>query len=172
MRWDVNPSRDADRPEGTSDARSALPSAVMSGLGGKLFYDVQADEILFVFDGLGTAITIPRIWQEGDVSIEPVGASAASSRAYAARFQPIGARDSSAHDLAVIRVYAEPVWNGLKDTERMGEIVLTRLDGWVYSYAIVQANPLPDGTAESKRFDELMVSYADAFDPLLLKKHP
>ena len=140
--------------------------------GGRLVYNPRADEMLFVFDDLGTALTIPHRWQEGDVSIEKLvlAGDGNPERAYGARFHPVHEAPQSYHHVALIRVYDEARWKMLRDADHAGEIELAHVDGKVYSYAIVQANPLPDGTAESERFDQLDISVQEAPAQLAIRK--
>ncbi len=140
--------------------------------GGKLVYNPRTDEMLFVFDGIGTALTIPHAWQEGDVSIEKLATIGASPcmRAYGARFHPAQEDPQRHYHVALIRVYDEARWQALGDAERASEIELAHMDGKVYSYATVPPNPLPDGTAESERFDQLVISGEDAPTRLAIKK--
>jgi hypothetical protein len=140
--------------------------------GGRLVYNPRADEMLFVFDELGTALTIPHLWQEGDVSIEKLvmAGDGNPERAYGARFHPVHEKPQSYYHVALIRVYDEARWKTLRDADHAGEIELGHIDGKVYSYAIVPANPLPDGTAESKRFEQLMISAKDAPGQLAIRK--
>lgn len=140
--------------------------------GGRVVYNPRTDEMLFVFDDLGTALTIPHLWQEGDVSIEKLvmAGDANPECAYGARFHPLHEDPRSYYHVALIRVYDEARWKTLQDADRAGEIELAHMDGKVYSYATVQANPLPDGTAESERFDELVISVQDAPGKLAIRK--
>lgn len=156
-------------------AKPALSSSTPSHSdtpGGRLVYNPRADEMLFVFDELGTALTIPHLWQEGDVSIEQlvIAGSSNPERAYGARFHPVHEDPRSYYHVALIRVYDEARWKSLRDADRAGEIELGHMDGKIYSYAIVQANPLPDGTAESKRFDQLVIPAKDAPGQLAIRK--
>jgi hypothetical protein len=140
--------------------------------GGKLVYNPKVDEMLFVFDNLGTAVTIPHAWQEGDVSIEKLATAGVTQSlcAYGARFHPAHEDPKLYYHVALIRVYDEARWQALNGAERVGEIELAHIDGKVYSFASVTANPLPDGTAESERFDQLVISDQDAPKQLAIKK--
>ncbi|MDQ8051328.1 hypothetical protein [Luteibacter sp.] len=140
--------------------------------GGRLVYNPKADEMLFVFDDLGTALTIPHLWQEGDVSIEKVAVVGAthSMCAYGARFHPVHEDPGSYYRVAVIRVYDEARWQALRHAGRVGEIELAHVDGKVYSFTSARTNPLPDGTAESERFDQLVISEQDAPKQLVIRK--
>ncbi len=159
----------------TSAAEPTPPSRMPSrsdAPGGRLVYNPKADEMLFVFDGLGTALTIPHAWQEGDVSIEKLAMAGAAHSlcAYGARFHPLHEDPHTYYHVALIRVYDEVRWQALLDGERSGQIELAHVDGKVYAFASVQANPLPDGTAESERFDQLVIPEQDAPRQLAIKK--
>jgi hypothetical protein len=168
--------------EGRASTQAAVPTAEPVPLastpgssdapGGRMVYNPRTDEMLFVFDELGTALTIPHLWQEGDVSIEKLvmAGDGNPERAYGARFHPVHEKPQSHYHVALIRVYDEARWKSLRDVDHAGEIELGHMDGKVYSYAIVQANPLPDGTAESKRFDQLVIPAKDAPGQLAIRK--
>lgn len=139
---------------------------------GRLVYNPKTDEMLFVFDDLGTALTIPHAWQEGDVSIEKLsiaGDTSPGMRAYGARFHPIHEDARAQFHVALIRVYDEVRWQDLAGEERGSEIELGHAGGKVYSYAIAQLNPLPPGSAESARFDQLVIPYQDARRQLMIR---
>ncbi|MDQ8051345.1 hypothetical protein, partial [Luteibacter sp.] len=91
--------------------------------------------------------------------------------AYGARFHPVHEDPKLYYHVALIRVYDEARWRALKDADHAGEIELARVDGKVYSFASVQSNPLPDGTAESERFDQLVIADQDAPKQVAIKKN-
>jgi len=156
--------------------RPALARAPATPPGGDLVYDPSSDELRFVFDGLGAAVTIPRRWQQGDVSVEPLrGADDSGSRLrrYGVRFHPLALDDSrELYYLGLITVYDEAAWSRQTGTEHGHEIALAHLDGKVYTYATPQSNAPAGGTAEAERFDELMISLGEAPAVLVLKKFP